>query len=385
MKKLWVVAGLVFGLGLMAPRVQAAEFIVPSPSQNGTISVSGEGHRNLYVAGGSVNVSSNITGDLFAAGGKILITGNVEQDLVIGGGSVTVNGNVGGDVRIGGGDVTITGQIAGDVLVGGGGVTLASTSRVGGDLIAGAGDLTVEAPVAGQVRIGGGVIYINSAISGNVWVQSDEELRFGPKAVITNPVTHKGFNEAITEEGAQISKIDFSQVERRQGQAMVGILTGAFVIKLLALILAAWLLIHFLPRRVRIVVEGVRQKPWMSLGLGFLGMIAFPVGIIILLLTFVGYYVAFIALAWFILAMLVTCLLSAIVVGAFVEKLLMKRSELKIDWQAVVIGVVISAVLCLIPVIGGLIMMVVAFMTFGSLLRMAGHQINLERQADSQS
>lgn len=385
MNKLWVVAGLVLALGLMAPRVQAAEFIAPVPGQNGAVSVSGEGHRNVYAASASVNVSSNVSGDLYAAGGKILITGNIEQDLVVGGGSVTINGNVGGDVRIGGGDVTITGQVAGDVLVAGGSVTLASTSSVGGDLIAGAGDIVLEAPVAGKARIGAGTAFINSTIVGDVWIQSDEELRFGSKAVIAKPVTHKGFKESVSEEGAQVSKIDFSQVERRQGQAMVGILTGAFVIKLLALILAAWLLIHFLPRRVRIVVEGVRQKPWMSLGIGFLGMIAFPVGIIILLLTFIGYYVAFIALVWFVLAMLATCLVSAIVVGAFVEKLLMKRAELKIDWQAVVIGVVISAVLCLIPVIGGLIMMIIALMTFGSLLRMAGHQINLERQADSQS
>lgn len=382
MNKFRLIAGLVLVLGLMAPRVQAAEFIAPDNSQNGTISVSDEGHRNLYVAGGSVNVSSNVAGDLFAGGGKILVTGNVEQDLVVGGGSITINGNVGGDVRIGGGDVTITGQVAGDVLVAGGTVTLASTSRVGGDLIAGAGDMSIEAPIVGDVRIGGGVIYINSTITGNVWVQSDDQLRFGSKAVIANPVTHKGFKESVSEEGAQVSKVDFTQVERKQGQAMAGFLTGAFVIKLLALILAAWLLIHFLPRRARTVVEGVRQKPWASLGLGFLGMIAFPVGVIVLLLTFIGYYVAFIALVWFMLAMLVTCLLSAIVVGAFIEKLLMKRAELKIDWQAVVIGVVVSSVVWLIPIVGGLVMMIVVLMTFGSLLRMVAHQLTIERQAE---
>lgn len=385
MNRLWVVAGLILALGLMAPRVQAAEFIAPGPGQNGSVSVNGEGHRNVYVASGSVSVASNVSGDLYAAGGKILVTGNVEQDLVVGGGTVTINGNVGGDVRIGAGDLTITGQVAGDVLIGGGSVTLASTSSVGGDLVAGAGDIIVEAPVAGEVRIGGGTVFINSAIAGEVWIQSDEELRFGSKANIQKAVTHKSYKEAISDEGSQVPNVTFEKMERKAGHAMAGILTGAFVIKLLALILAAWLLIHFLPRRVRTVVEGVRQKPWHSLGIGFLGMIAFPVGIIILLLTFVGYYVAFVAALWFALAMIVTCLLSAIVIGALLEKLLMKRSELKIDWQAVVIGVVVASVMWLIPFVGLLIMMIIVMMTFGSLLRMIGHLINRDRQPESQA
>ncbi len=382
MNKFRLVAGLVLALGLLAPRVQAAEFIAPGPGQQGAISVSGENHRNVYVAAGSVTVSSSVAGDLYAAGGKVLVTGNVEQDLVVGGGSVTLNGTVGGDVRAGGGDITITGAVTGDVIVGGGSVTIAPTASIGGDLVIGSGDVIVEAPVTGTARIAGGTVYINSAIAGSVWAQTDKELRFGPNANVQSAVTHKGRTEAVREEGAQVPSITFEKYEHKSAStaALARVVTGAFVIKLLAWLLAAWLLTRFFPRRVRTVVEGVRAKPWLSLGIGFLGLIAFPVAIFLLLLTFVGYYVAFIALLWFILALFINCLIAMIVVGALVEKWLMRRAELQIDWQAVAIGVVIVSILAIIPVIGWLIMALIMMMTFGSFLRMVGHQLKLERE-----
>ncbi len=367
--------GLTLAFGLFIPQVHAAEFMTPASEGDGSITVSGEAHKNLYLCGADVTVSAPVMGDLFAAGGNVVITGDVEQDLNIGGGDVTINGKVGGDLRVGAGQVTINGPIGGDVIIGGGQITLSPTSSVAGDFVAGGGRVKIDAPVNGSLRIAGGDVIINNKIGGKVWVQVDQSLTFGSSAVVPGEITYKGKKEAAIQDGAQVSEVRFEKIERKPMHAAKAFLGGAFIIKLLALLLAAWLFSHFMPNRTRKVVEGVANNPWMNLAIGFIGVIIIPLAILLTLFTFIGYYAAFIVLAWFIFALMVTSLLSAILVGSYVDKWLMKRTELHIDWQTIIIGVVIVTLLGFVPVFGWIICALLFLLTFGSLLRYFKHEI----------
>jgi hypothetical protein len=373
MKLKTILAGLALAFMLAAPTVQAAEFVSPVKDGSGVIDITSGTPKNLYVVGADVSISVPVLGDLFSAAGKLSIKGNVEQDVALAAGTIILDGAVGGDVRSAGGDITINGTVGGDVLIGSGTLRINDTARIGGDVVIGSGVLILNAPVAGNVKIGGGEITINNTIAGKVNIQADTSLTFGPKAVVAQKVSYRGKSEAVVQEGAQVSNIEFNKIEGGQKRGMNNFarLFGiSFVIKLIGLFIAAWLLVHFMPRRSKSVVEGVSSEPWANLGIGFVSLIVFPIAIILCLVTVIGYYIAFIALAWFILTLMLTWLLTAIVVGAYIDKWLMKRQEIKLDWQAVAMGSVALMLACLIPVIGWVAVMVIMLMTFGSTLRL---------------
>jgi hypothetical protein len=369
MKIAMFLASFVLAVTVAVPSVYAADFAAPEKDGDGSITISGDQRKNLYTAGSEVTITAPITGDLFAAGGKVMVSADVEQDLVVAGGTVAINNKVGGDVRIGGGDVTISAPIGGDVIVAGGTVTILATSSVGGDVVIAGGRIKLEAPITGSVRAAGGDITINNTVGGKVWVQSDKSLTFGSNAKAAQAVVYKGKKEAVVAQGAEVPSIQFEKIERKPLAAAKAFIGGAILIKLLAMIIAAWLLAYFLPNRTRAIIHGVQNNTWMNLAVGFLGMVAIPVLIFVLFLTFVGYYAALIVLVWFVFAIMLTSLLTAIFVGAYVDRWLLKRPELVVDWQAVVIGVVVMTIISFIPVFGWIAGMVLMLIVFGALLR----------------
>jgi len=368
---------IVFAILFVAQPVLAAEFIMPG--KTGSTVVSDEGHHNVYTAGGAVTVTSNVTGDLVAAGGNVLVQGDVEEDLMAGGGTVIVNGKVGGDIRIGGGNVTITAAVGGDVLAGGGTITLANSAQVSGDLVLGGGAVLVDAPIAGDVRIGGGSVNINSRIGGDVIIEADQELVFGSKSVITGKIKYRGVKEAVVEEGAQISEIEFSKLARKGGaKGAVGGIAGA-VVWTIGMIIAGLLLLKFFRRRVRTVVDRAFDRPWLNLGIGFLFAVALPVAGVILLITIVGVYAALILFAWLGLIYLVVSVIAAMFLGATILRWLKKSEGLR--WTTLVLGAVLLMILKFIPFVGWLACLVIWLIAFGATLRTVKERIIEEEQS----
>ena len=368
---------IVFAVLFVAQPVLAAEFIMPG--KTGSTVVSDEGHHNVYTAGGAVTVTSNVTGDLVAAGGNVLVQGDVEEDLMAGGGTVIVNGKVGGDIRIGGGNVTITAAVGGDVLAGGGTITLANSAQVSGDLVLGGGAVLIDAPIAGDVRIGGGSVNINSRIGGDVIIEADQELVFGSKSVITGKIKYRGVKEAVIEEGAQISEIEFSKLARKGGaKGAVGGIAGA-VVWTIGMIIAGLLLLKFFRRRVRTVVDRAFDRPWLNLGIGFLFAVALPVAGVILLITIVGVYAALILFAWLGLIYLVVSVIAAMFLGATILRWLKKSEGLR--WTTLVLGAVLLMILKFIPFVGWLACLVIWLIAFGATLRTVKERIIEEEQS----
>lgn len=376
MKHTKLLAGFLLLLLAGTGTAMAAEFMAPQREDRGNLTISGsETHRNLYTAGGNLVVQSDTKGDLVAAGGMLQITGNVEQDLLAAGGSVFVTGRVGGDARVAGGNVSIQQPIGGDLVAVGGNILVSNKAMIGGDVAAGVGNLTLEAPVAGSLRLKGGMITINSKISGDVNVRATENLVFGPRAEVTGKIVYEGAREAVIKDGAKISAIAFTKMEnRRGGKKFLGLLAIASLIKLVAVALAAWLLLHFMPRRVKFVVDSVHGNFWKNAGLGFVGAIVVPVAIIVALITVIGSYAAIAVALWYGLALLLGSLMTVIAVGAYALKKL-DSAEKPLNWQAVVIGAVVYGILWFIPFVGAIAGMILWLGTFGAMLRLMKKEI----------
>lgn len=375
-----------FGLAMlvlftMAATVSAAEFIAPAKDDSGNVTLgSTETHRNLYVAGGNVSVNGSTLGDLYAAGGMVSINGSVEQDLSLTGGNVSVNGTIGGDARIAGGNITINSPIGSDLLAAGGNISVSEASAIGADAALAGGNIVLDGPVTGTLRIGGGNVTINSKITGTVWVNANEQLTFGPKADVAGKVIYHGVKPAVVKDGAKVGSIEFTKIQRKGFH--VGKLFGAgMIIKVLAMIAAALLLMHFLRGRVKDSMQFISSKPWKTLGVGFVGIIVLPIMVLILFVTFVGFYIALAILFWYFMALMVSALLGMIFFGAYLARLINKRSELELSWMNVVLGVVALEVISLIPILGWIACGIIFLMGFGSMLRIAHAEIVRNRQA----
>jgi hypothetical protein len=374
-------AALVLGF---APVAYGAEFLVPDQEANGNVTVSSsETHRNLYVAGSNTTVNAATSGDLYAAGGTVVISGDVEQDLTTAGGNVVVNSQVGGDARVAGGSVNLNGPIAGDLLVAGGTVVLGEKATIGGDLIVCGGSVTVNGAVTGSVRAMGGDILINSAVAGPITVRADKSLVFGAHSVASNSVTYHGPKPAVIQDGAQVSQVNYSvwQGNRKGGarHAVGRLFTAVFLFKLIAYIIAGLLLLRFLKRPAYAVVNHAYSMPWSNLGIGFLSLIVLPILALILALTFVGFYVALVLGLFFVLTLAVSAIIGAMFAGALVIKWLVKKPNLVLDWQAVLIGCVLLSIVGFIPVVGWLVCAGIILMTFGASMRLAWQWLGRQR------
>jgi hypothetical protein len=148
---------------------------------------------------------------------------------------------VGGDARVAGGNITISSPIGGDLLIAGGNISLTEKSSVSGDLVIGGGNVILNAPVMGRLKAGVGNLTINSKIEGDVEIYSsgrgkgEGNVVFGPKAEVLGKIFHKGSKQAVIQEGAKVSAIDFTlHTGRKAMAALAGFLTAAVLIKLIA-------------------------------------------------------------------------------------------------------------------------------------------------------
>lgn len=379
MNKLYKAIALAGVLGIVAVNfASAAEFMAPKDKNDSTLTVGvNDTHKNLYAAAGTVTINGSTSGDLFAAGATVTVNGPVEQDLFLAGGTIISNEKVGGDLRMAGGTLSVNSPVAGDVLIAGGSVSVTEKTSVGGDFIAGVGNLDLSAPVKGNVNIHGGSVTINSKIDGNVFVAANRSLTFGPKAEISGKIVFHGPSEAAITDGAKVSSVEFTKVTPKSfGNNFRGMITLGVLVKLLAMFIALLLLIKFMPGKTKAVLEIAHEKPWASLGIGFVSILVMPIAAIILFITFIGYYIGLIVLVFFFLFMLFSGLLASLFLGNLVIKWLTKKPSPILDWQSALIGVALLTAIGFIPVIGWVIDAILALIALGSIVQMARKEIN---------
>lgn len=351
---------------LVAGTASAAQFAGPSGNSSNTVVREGT-FNDLYAGGGNVAVQTDVAGDLFAGGGSVTVSRNVGGDLFAAGGNVNISGNVSGDARVAGGTVSITSEVNEDVLVAGGTVLLAG-KRIGGDLWAAGGSIVVDSEIAGGILIVGEEVLVNSAIAGPVEITA-QKLTFGPQSRISGTVTYKGPREAVIETGAVVPQINYEQTKARStGKSFVPIFTIAFLVKLVAMFLAALLLLKLFHKCANDVSKNAYGSPWKSFGIGLAGIILTPIVIVLLFITVIGFYIAIGLIAAFVLALIAAALLASIFAGGLVMKWIRKKEEVTTGWLEALIGIVVLAIIGLIPFIGWIIVAATFLTAFGSLI-----------------
>lgn len=375
MKKL---TAIVFGLLVILSVAgspffaRAADYLPKEKTDGGNVTVSGDTpYKNLFIGGANVFVNQKILGDLFSGGGSVNIASPVEEDLFAVGGNVIVSAPVGGDARLAGGNVSVNSPIGGDLMIGGGTVNVGSNASIAGDFWTGAGILNLNSNIKGNLKAAGDEILINGEVRGDAEIRSGKKLVFGPNSRVAGKITHWGANEAVVQDGAQISQIQFQKIEKvktRDGFGFTKVFGVILLVKILALFIGALLLLKFFGRTSYSVVSRPHAKPWASLGVGLLGIVILPVAAIVLMVTAVGLWVGSVLLFVYITILLLASVFTVLFIGTLLERWLFKK-ELNLTWKTAAWGVAVGAVVYFVPIVGCLAIFATYLMVFGSSLQ----------------
>lgn len=351
----------------------AAQFVGPDKNDQGRVVIgSSETRKNLYAAGADLTVNGIIEGDIFGAAAFVTVDGDIEDDATIAGNTVSLNSPIGGDLRTAGSRVSINNTVGGDGLIAGSSVVLGAKSSFGGDVYIGGAGVTVDGPVMGDLKIVGDSVRINSKIDGSVWVKSNKKIVFGSNADVAGKLTIVSNELPLIESGANVSEPEMKpwvvkKSNKDTERGFLGFLTFMFLVKLIAGFITAWILLSLFRSRFTSLVAATSQNFWKHALFGFIGVVVAPIIAIILFVTLIGYMAGILVLCAYVSIWVISYLTGLALTGAWLMKKIKKQDQLMVNWQSILVGVLVFAILAVIPVIGWIVCMIIVLASAGSL------------------
>lgn len=297
------------------------------------------------MAAQTLTISANVGGGVRAGAQTLDVRGTIERDLVAGCGVLILDSNasIGDDLYVGSGEISLRGDVGGDVYGGAESVVIAGT--VGGDVHVEVGSLDIEP---------------GAVIEGDLWYAAPEEISI-PKGSVQGDVT---FTERVVDEDAQQAAEGF-------GALAPFVFFASFTWKLITYLMAlvtGILLILILPRAMAAAPMAIRTQTGPVAGWGAIALFLVPLAAIVLCITVIGLPVGLIALAlWTVLLYI-----AQIPVAIFIGYLILGRSR-SLEGKGFMIGclalgLLLIALVKLIPFVGFFICLAVAMFGMGAFL-----------------
>jgi len=341
---------------------RAGRSAVRSPT---TVSKSQVIDGDYFAFGESVEISGTVNGDLYASAGQVIIDGRVNGDILVAGGKVSISGVVSQDVRAAGGNVTITGKIGRNLTVAGGNVELAPSAGVSGSVVAAGGSVDIAAPVGAAAKVAAGTLVVSNRVGGDIEAAVGT-LRITSMADIQGNVSYWSGEEAAVSEGARIQGKIVRNVPTERPRlipaaifAWLALVAASFVSTLILGLLS----IRFLPRFHQSVVTTLKERPWASLGIGFIAAVVIPFACALLLMTFVAIPLALILLAAFLIVLYWG---RIYVINRIGEAILGRLRPNSGRVAAFILGMLVYYLLALIPFIGWFVVLLVILFGIGA-------------------
>ncbi len=328
---------------------------------------------DYFAAGKNVAILGTVNGDVYAAGGNLVIDGVINGDLIAAGGTVNIRGKVSSNIRVAGGSVNVSGEIGRNVSAVGGDVNIENSAKLHGSLVSGAGNLNIFAPLPKDLTAGAGEIALNGSVDGNVsvgtgslsinpeakiggdlWYVSDQLASIPPTASISGKVVHTTPPGPSPEE----SRNHF-------GEFLSGISILLTLISFISALIIGFIFIKLVPVFSVETAEIIMDRPWKSLGIGFLTLIVTPLLILAIFVTIIGIPFGIMLLLGFLLALYLSKIFMAIVIGQTIAQVAHRNLDLV---RAFVLGLVVYYLLNLIPFLGGLVVFFSLLLGLGALV-----------------
>lgn len=336
------------------------------------VSVSPQG--NAYLAGTEVRVDAPIIGDLLSSAGTLLVNAPVLGDVLALAGTIGFTAPITGDVRAAGGHIRIDGNVDGELALFGGVITV--TGKVH-EIRAAGGTVELRSGADGQVNVYGGNIVLAGEFNGDVRVVASDHVTLAEGTVIHGTFDYNAPQEAgipassVIDGGVNyVGSASFLPTAEEARTFAIAGLGVFFVVRLVAAVLAAGLVAGLFPEFAnRVAEEAFLRSPKHSILLTILGfgvVVATPVLILLLVVSFVGIGIAALIGSIYLVLLLLAYLYAAVLIGAAFMRTFMKRKE--VTWKGAVLGMFVLGVIGLTPVLGPLVTFVLSCTALGSIL-----------------
>jgi cytoskeletal protein CcmA (bactofilin family) len=305
-------SGFAYGEEGGAARVGANVMVVAGEKVSG----------GLAVAGANVEVLGKVEGGLRACGANVVIPGEVQGEVSAFGANVILSGKYHGKVNAFAANVTLAGTFDKDVEVGAARITVSPTALIKGNLIYASAVLDRQkgSRITGEV------------IQREVMVKKERVEKWARRGVLAL----------------------FS----------LGVLFWFFSI--VALIIVGVIIYYVFPKKTSAIIDTISQPLWKNLWFGLIFLVVVPVAIIIAFITVVGIPAGIIAGLLYGIAIYISRIYIGVWVGRWVLGYFKKSMATAFFWPLVV-GVVIIALLTLIPFFGCLVNLFILLLSLGAM------------------
>lgn len=330
-------------------------------SKDGTIDIAQNETINddLLIGSKTANLDGTVNGDVFIGSETANINGIINGNLHIGAGSVILKGQVKGNVYIGSGNVTITeSTINGSLLVGGGTISVDDKTIITGSIFIAGGNISIDSEIGRNVYIGAKNIDIkeNTKIGMDLYYLFNDqanEVNISDKAIITGNTYKTDY---------QIPQKQNTQISKKQLAAVKPVLN---IFSLISALIIGFLYLKFLRKHITETSAIIFKNFWKSLGIGLLIILTIFPAVMILLVTVVG--IPLIGLLFLIISLFI--FLSKFIVSLALSNLLSHKFKwnLKDNYWAFALGLIIIYLVKSIPVIGGFASFIITILGLGAL------------------
>ncbi|MEH6717178.1 hypothetical protein [Parasphingorhabdus flavimaris] len=336
-----------------------------------------------FYAGNEIRIKASSEDDIFAAGDTIRVDATTADHLILAGGEIDIKDIEVDDIIAAGGDLDLrSGSVRDDVIAAGGMVTLHPALQVAGSAIVSGGEVRINAPIRKELGVAANRIFLNSAVDGNVKLMGDE-ITLGPKARLGGNLQYRGEDIEISP-GAVITgtrsilPADEHDEFERWGKGSAAFFAGFAIAALLGVTLLVVVIALVLPRLMNKSSELIKQKPILSLGVGFLATFVLPFTLFLLFVTIVGAPLAMLIAAMLFAFTPVGVAASAYFIGMQGRRIIRKPAEdvpppsrgSRLLWSAIAIVLIVA--LGMIPFVGGLIWLLILMFGMGAILVQGG-------------
>lgn len=365
MKRIWLVIALAMAVvvGLKAAPV-VAESVMMESEKLSVVAKDTTVDGSVYLVGESVDVQGTVQGDVYCAGQTVTISGTVDGDVLCAGQSVTVNGVVHGDVRVAGMNIMLKGQIDGGTTLAGMNITTDSASKIGRDATIAAGMVNLSGTITRDLMMTGGTMTLEGTIGRDAAVSADS-VTATATAKIGGNLQYSSDNEAVLASGVVAGTVERTATpERPTVSISFADVILAMFLAVVAFSVLAVIVTLLAPRYVHQVsdIEGAKQFGMYFL-IGLVGLVVTPIILLMMLVTVVGAYAAFVLGVAVLLATLVGGVLVAYRLGRF-----MMQGAKTQPFINALIGSLALGVLGMVPLVGVLVMLVSTATGFGMVI-----------------
>lgn len=352
--------------------------MVPAPvlamdgrtGENVTVASGEVVNGDLYAVGKNITIDGTVNGDIFAAGQTIIINGTVNGGVTVAGQIITVNGAVAHGARLAGQTINFSGSVGRDLVIAGSEANISSKAKVGGDLLLAAGTARVDGRVEGDIKGGAaGEVNIADGVGGNVKINVGN-LSIASTANIRGDLTYISENEASISSGAQIGGKTTHELPETRKPAQPAILKDlpGKTIGFLMIFLIGLIIVLAAPKKLTSLADAIRACPWQSLGWGAVILFATPLAAIFVCFTVIGIPLALIALVLYAIAIYLSQIPVALLIGLLIIKRSTQVESKGILIGALAAGLAILVVLRWLPFIGFLFGLVTVLFGLGALV-----------------